>query len=522
MRAFHKATSLYWAIHEPYLQTVLAVLAREQGDVETALKIREARDSRFDEDTAKESETDALQSAEGDRLEGTRRTTVRNKTAIIRVEGVLVRRADFFSEISGAVSIERLAQDFNVALNDDRIEAIVLYIDSPGGAVNGINEFAQMIYDARDKKNITAYCGGTCASGAYWLASATSQITVDPTAVVGSIGVIAAWLDNKGAAAMAGFKEMQVVSSQSPRKRLDPDSHEGRNQIQQTVDSLAEVFVTAVARNRSVSVEKVLSDFGRGGVLVGQAAVDAGLVDRLGSFEEGLAELSPSDPGLDAGMKKKKTSAEDETQPVSATVVAVSDEEGEEMNFKKFFGLMTDEERKEAAAALGSTEGNGAQAMSSAANPGASAQGSSEELERVRKDAAAKDEELKQLRADQRTGKVDAFVKAQLEANKIVPAEEAALREEYLQALLDDEQYPVAQGATSRAARVEARQAARPAHILTEETMKADPPAGATVLTSKESDDPIEQAKNSAEKYAESRNQANRRAQVGMPSSAVN
>jgi hypothetical protein len=319
---------------------------------------------------------------------------------------------------------------------------------------------------------------------------------------------------------MAGFKEMQIVSSQSPRKRLDPDSQEGRNQIQQTVDSLAEVFISAMARNRGVTVEKVLSDFGGGGVLVGRAAVDAGLADKLGSFEEGLAELSAPESPFDAGMKKKKkeASAEEKTNPISA-----ADDEGEEMNFKKFFGLMSEEDRKEAAAALGTTvpEGNTEQ-TTSPAKPDASTQAASEELERVRKEAAAKDDELRKMRAEQRTSKVDAYVKAQLEANKILPAEEAALREEYLQALVDDEQHPVAAGAISRAARVEARQEARPAHILTEETLKADLPKGAAVLASKESEDPIAQARAQAEKYAEERNQACRRGQYGTSSSLVN
>jgi hypothetical protein len=181
-------------------------------------------------------------------------------------------------------------------------------------------------------------------------------------------------------------------------------------------------------------------------------------------------------------------------------------DEGGSMDWKKLFSEMTDRERKAAAEALGTTEpvGNGAQA------------------------SAAKDEELWKIRAEQRTGRVDAYVKAQLEANKIVPAEEAALREEYLQALLDDEAYPVLEG-RSRIARIEARQHSRPTHnpiaqaraqaekyaaernqatrrayFLSEETMKTDLQKGAAVPPS--SDDPLARAQAQAEKYAAQRN----------------
>jgi hypothetical protein len=84
-------------------------------------------------------------------------------------------------------------------------------------------------------------------------------------------------------------------------KRPDPTTEDGKAEIQRTVDALGEIFVGTVARNRGVSADTVLSDFGRGGVYVGQAAVDAGLADEVGSYESVLAGMMQQS-GSGSGM----------------------------------------------------------------------------------------------------------------------------------------------------------------------------------------------------------------------------
>jgi hypothetical protein len=86
--------------------------------------------------------------------------------------------------------------------------------------------------------------------------------------------------------------ELIIVSSNAPRKHPDLSTDDGRADVQATLDALETVFVGAVARNRGVTPAVVLSDFGQGGVFVGQAAVDAGMADRLGSFEATLAQMA--------------------------------------------------------------------------------------------------------------------------------------------------------------------------------------------------------------------------------------
>jgi ClpP class serine protease len=135
------------------------------------------------------------------------------------------------------------------------------------------------------------------ASGGYWIASAADRVVISELAVLGSIGVVLGVEDRSGADERRGVRKVEIVSSQSPGKRPDVNTEEGRTQIQTMVDDLAEVFVSAVAKHRGVSSEDVISKFGAGGVKVGAKAVASGMADEVGQFEAVLASLSPSGKG---------------------------------------------------------------------------------------------------------------------------------------------------------------------------------------------------------------------------------
>ena len=225
-------------------------------------------------------------------LENTYDVEYRDGVAILPVQGPLFRYANLFTMISGATSYDMLARDFARAVEDPKVEAILLNIDSPGGEANGVSEFADQIEAARGTKPIVAYVGGLGASAAYWIASAADQIVVSDTALLGSIGTVMSVTDTRARDEKNGVKNYEVVSSQSPYKRTDPATDVGRQKMQELVDSLSDVFVSKVAGYRGTDTDTVLKNYGQGGVLVGQAAVSAGLADRVGSFEGVLAELT--------------------------------------------------------------------------------------------------------------------------------------------------------------------------------------------------------------------------------------
>lgn len=232
----------------------------------------------------------ALEAKRAERLDNTRRVTMRNGVAVVPVVGPIFRYANLFTEISGATSTQVLATDIQQALDDPKVKAIVLNIDSPGGVASGINELAELIYAGRDRKRIVSYIGGTGASAGYWIASAASEIVIDEASLAGSIGVVVeAVVEGDNA---TGRKRYQIVSRNAPNKRPDLGTEEGRAKIGETIDALGEVFVGKVARNLGVDAEKVPEMGDHGGLRVGADAVKHGLAHRVGSLEALITELA--------------------------------------------------------------------------------------------------------------------------------------------------------------------------------------------------------------------------------------
>lgn len=214
-----------------------------------------------------------------------------NGAAVVNIRGPLFRYRSIFTWLLGGTSVEETSLALHAALDDPAIKRVVLAMNSPGGQIDGINELANSIRAANEQKPVTAYVDGLAGSGAYWLASAAGKIVTDETAQLGSIGVLATVMDDREAEERRGVKRYDVISSQSPLKRSDPASDEGRQQLQEMVDAMAQVFIEKVARFRGVDPERVQRDFGGGAVLPARKAIRAGMADRLGSLRGLLAQM---------------------------------------------------------------------------------------------------------------------------------------------------------------------------------------------------------------------------------------
>lgn len=215
--------------------------------------------------------------------------------AVINVDGPLSKDDSFWQLFFGGTSYASIRRKLEAAVNDESCSAIVLSVNSPGGEVFGCSELAGDIYAARDYKPVYAYISGQGDSAAYWLASAADEVIINASGEAGSIGVRCALIDDSEFLSSLGVKEYDIVADQSPLKVVDASKEADRARVKAQMTDFASVFVADVAKNRNVTIQKVLSDFGRGDVLVGQAAVDAGLADRVGTLDEVIAELSQSD-----------------------------------------------------------------------------------------------------------------------------------------------------------------------------------------------------------------------------------
>jgi ClpP class serine protease len=229
-------------------------------------------------------------------LDQTSLVTVREGIATIRITGPMFRYENFFSWYLGWATYETIAREVTACRANPNIKALLFVFDTPGGEVNGASECARIIFDGRDDKPQLAFATGACCSGGYWLASAVGRIVAADTAVLGSIGVITSFLDDREFLKDLGFEEIVLRSTQSPKKALTPVDPEGRAEWQKMIDDMAAVFINAVSEYRSVDADVVLAQYGQGSVFVGQAAVDATIAEALSTYEGLLAELTQMSP----------------------------------------------------------------------------------------------------------------------------------------------------------------------------------------------------------------------------------
>jgi signal peptide peptidase SppA len=216
-----------------------------------------------------------------------------NGVAVIPVKGVLTKRMSFFSFLFGGSSMKQIGLAFQAALDDTAVKSILLDIDSPGGTVDGTEELAEQIFQARGQKPISAFTDGMMASGAYWIGSAADKLYISgDTVMVGSVGVVATHIDQSKADEQMGEKWTDITAGKYKRiaSAHAPLSEDGRAYIQESVDYLYSNFINTVARNRGVSEESALS-MANGKIFIGKQAVEAGLVDGVEAFSDLVNKL---------------------------------------------------------------------------------------------------------------------------------------------------------------------------------------------------------------------------------------
>ncbi len=235
--------------------------------------------------------------------------------AVIPVDGVLSKRMNLFSQISGGTSTDLLARDLKAALTDPSVKAIVLAIDSPGGTVDGTVDIARLVFESRGIKPIVAYTDGTMASAAYWIGSASDKVYIgNDTTLVGSIGVVATHTDVSQAEAQRGIKTTEIYAGRYKRiaSQYAPLSEEGKAYLQDRVDYLYSVFISNVADFRGVSIETVLKDMADGKVFSGKQAMEAGLVDGVSTLDALIANLKTGNVRVNSNAQRKEKSMAEE------------------------------------------------------------------------------------------------------------------------------------------------------------------------------------------------------------------
>jgi len=238
---------------------------------------------------------EAVEAAIGRSLDNSRNGSwVQDNVAIIPIDGVIGKRMNLFTQISGGTSSQILAEDYEKAMNDPSIKGIVLHVDSPGGTVDGTQQASDLMASYRGQKPVVACADGLMASAAYWLGSNADEIYIaDETTDVGSIGVVAKHMDISGYEEKNGIKTTEITAGKYKRavSQYMPLSDEGRALIQADLDQIYALFVETVAKNRETDVAAVLENMADGRTFLGRNAIDAGLVDGVATLAESIERV---------------------------------------------------------------------------------------------------------------------------------------------------------------------------------------------------------------------------------------
>ena len=209
--------------------------------------------------------------------------------AVIPIYGPIAPRPGLVEWFSGS-STQRIRGDLRRALADKTVTGILFDVDSPGGSVDDITELSAEIFAARAKKPVTAVVNTLGASAAFWLASGAGRLLATPSAQLGGVGVWAAHVDLSGALDKAG--ERVTVIASNPRKvetlPFAPLSAEAQAYLQGEIDRYYGLFVRDLARNRNTTGAAVRAGFGAGRVMGPRAALEAGMIDGLATFDEAV------------------------------------------------------------------------------------------------------------------------------------------------------------------------------------------------------------------------------------------
>ena len=218
-------------------------------------------------------------------------SSIQDGVMVINMTGNLVQGDAGIEALYGSVGYNDLRRAVLKGMTDPAVKAFLLNVGSGGGAVSGVTDWTSLLARVNSVKPVITYTGGMMASAAYWSGSQGRQIYASPTAIVGSIGVVQIHVSRAKALADNGY-DVTVVRTGSEKMLANPYerlTEAAKAQMQAQSDALYEVFIESVANARGVSVKAADKKFGQGRVFIGQQAVDVGLVDKLGTFDDAFS-----------------------------------------------------------------------------------------------------------------------------------------------------------------------------------------------------------------------------------------
>lgn len=252
----------------------------------------------------------------------------RGSVAVVGVSGMLSKYASQVDRTSGArgTAYEEIIAGLEAARNASGIRSALLYIDSPGGAVSGVDETYRAIRDMiADGFRVESFVSSLGASGAYYLAAATSRISAEPSSEVGSIGVYTVIPDFADFYKGQGVKVHLVTTGEVKGAGAHgaPVTESHLKSMQDRVGRVYERFVAAVVEGRGGKMTAEDIDKLQGDTTSGEQLVAMGLVDELAAFGSVLERLNGGQHGGSAAtIGDKAMSKVQDTNAADASATA--------------------------------------------------------------------------------------------------------------------------------------------------------------------------------------------------------
>jgi len=209
-----------------------------------------------------------------------------NQIAVVYAEGDIVDGEGQGGEVGGS----RFARELRQLRQDDRVKAVVLRVNSPGGSATASEEIQRELRLTMAKKPVVVSMGSVAASGGYWISTYSDRIFAEPTTITGSIGVYGLFINVKQLANNLGITFDTVKTGQlSDLLTISRPKTDAELAIfQRLVDWIYDEFTSKVAESRKLDKAKVL-EIAQGRVWSGTEAKELGLVDEIGGLGRAIA-----------------------------------------------------------------------------------------------------------------------------------------------------------------------------------------------------------------------------------------
>lgn len=215
-----------------------------------------------------------------------------DKIVVVSLQGIILNQVEVLGAGAEAITPEKVARILKSLQKDEKVKAVILDIESPGGSAVASDRIFESIENFKkdSHKPIVSLMGDTVASGGYYIAAATDKIIANPSTLTGSIGVLASTYKVRELLDKIGIKA--EVYKKGTYKDILSSTRETTDEERTIIDSILEdayqQFLNRVASGRKLDDARVRT-LANGRIYSGKQAKEAGLVDELGNLEKAVS-----------------------------------------------------------------------------------------------------------------------------------------------------------------------------------------------------------------------------------------